>query len=164
MQVGGQQLAGVDDSVLNYLLDLSVGIRKFNELQANGIIDGTIKGNRSELNSRLVRDEQRYISGELIALKNKNSRLYNNVISTMNRSANPKDSFTKFMLFISAPTVTAAANDARKELGRDIDFSIESDRVLMGEKLIGRIRAAEERHSNTGCKQMSGGEGITCRY
>jgi hypothetical protein len=136
-QPGGARAAGVSGPVYNALSTLSTSIRQFNEGQANRVIDGSISGTRDQVNRQLVREEQRFITGQLNEMKARDSALYGDVISTLNKAANP-DLAMGLALGATAPSVSAAANETREALGRDIDFANESDRVRMGDNLVRR--------------------------
>ncbi len=128
---GGKAIAGVNPEADNYLNALSQGIADFNDGQAAKIDSGQIKETGRALDLRLVKDEQSYIQKALNGLQASNPELYRNVISTMNTNANRSDLFGS-MNSVTDPNIARAANMARAELGRAINFGSEADRNVMG--------------------------------
>lgn len=127
----GAEIAGLTPEVGAALNDLSQGIMDFNEGQVARIESGEITETGSALDARLVADEQRFIQGRLSQMQNANPALYNGVISTMNFNANRTD-FWGGVNAMTDPNIAQAANLARAELGRPINFANEHDRNVMG--------------------------------
>ncbi len=128
---GGKTFAGASPEADTYLNVLSQGIADFNDAQAARIDSGQIKETGRALDLRLVKDEQTYIQKSLNGLQSSNSRLYRDVIATMNMNANRSDVFG-WINSLTDPNIARAADLARAELGRAINFGSEADRNVMG--------------------------------
>lgn len=127
----GADIAGLTPEVDAALNDLSQGIMDFNEGQVARIESGAITETGPALDARLVADEQRFIQGELNSMQSSNPALYAGVIDTMNFNANRTD-FWGGVNAVTDPNIAQAANLARAELGRPINFANEHDRNVMG--------------------------------
>lgn len=127
----GHEVAGLTPQVDTALNDLSQGILDFNKGQVGRIESGQITETGPTLDARLVADEQRFIQGRLNQMQSSNPDLYNGVISTMNFNANRTD-LAGAVNAMTAPNIARAANLARAELGRPINFANERDRNVMG--------------------------------
>jgi hypothetical protein len=134
---GARANAGIDDKTYNALDKLSQGIEDFNKGQIARLRSGEITGSRDQINRRLVSDEQKFITKQLGTMRQSDPSLYMSVISTMNRNANiDLSSRTGIELSIANPGIMGAAQMTRSQLGRNIDFSNEADRTLMGNNMI----------------------------
>lgn len=131
---GGDLIAGVSPEVGDYLNNLSQRIADFNDQQVARIESGEITETGRALDLRLVGDEQGFIQGELNQLQGSNPGLYGDVISTMNANANRNDFFGG-VIAMTDPNIARAANLARAEVGRPINFASQHDRNVMGKYL-----------------------------
>ncbi len=98
-------------------------------------------GTRPGLDQQLVHNEQTTVQGQLNSLQQSNPDAYKTTISEINRALNPgtlgKEASS---LFSTDKAFQGVLNGVRKDLGRDIDFSKQSDREAIGNALINHVR------------------------
>jgi len=144
-----QLLAGADmplsgfvisDSSASYLASLSAMLEGLNRNVAGSIMAGGLQG--PGLDARIVHMEQTAVQGELDKLSESDPRQYKSFIGSMNSLLNGKG-------FVDRAASKAFGTDraygrildrVREGLGRDIDFSKQSDREAIGNKVIDHIR------------------------
>jgi RHS repeat-associated protein len=123
----------------DFLQHVSAKLEKTNGSIAAEIRNATATGR--ELDHSTVHREQTVVQGELDALKKTSLFLYNHVIADINRVLNP-DSVMRFLGSIAETdeTYNRILDGVRSDLGRDIDFSIQSDREAIGKAVVDYIR------------------------
>jgi len=91
------------------------------------------------LDAKIVNMEQTKVQSSLDTLQKSDVTAYNNLIQDANKLLNPSDGVKRV-----APDTDAAYNNfldqVRKGLGRDIDFSRQSDRENIGNAVIKHIK------------------------
>jgi len=131
---------GISAQTTNFLEGVGENLQKLNETEASAIQNGTLSG--PGLDQQLVHNEQTAVQGQLDALQQSNPGAYNQTISEINGALNPT-SYLDRKITSAAPTDAAfqgVLNGVRKDLGRNIDFSKQSDREAIGNALINHIR------------------------
>ncbi|MBZ2183598.1 MAG: hypothetical protein K7J46_02730 [Bryobacter sp.] len=99
-----------------------------------------------DLDSRMVHMEQSKVQGALDNLKKSDRAAYQTLIKEGNAGLNPtKDMRTLGSTFGTDKVYLGVLDGVRKKLGRDIDFSRQSDREAIGNALIQHI------HKTGGC-------------
>ena len=134
----GPAVSGLDSQTRNAIDNLSQGIADFNKGQMDRLRNGDISGSRTQINSHLVRDEQKYITKRLDKMRADNRNLYNKMISGINRSAN--GARQEGLMGITDSLMSTAAGITHMQLGHDIDYANESDRITMGNNMIGVVQ------------------------
>jgi RHS repeat-associated protein len=136
----GVRIEGVSAQTTNILEGVGQRLEQFNEGAALMIVTGSMSG--PGLDQKMVHNEQTIVQGELDKLKQSNPNAYTKTISEINSALNPNNPF-KGWLSSRFPTDKAfqgVLNGVRKNLGRNIDFSKQSDREAIGNALIKHIR------------------------
>lgn len=126
--------AGFGPDARDFLNTTSQEIFEFNEGQFSKVMSGEITERGQALDMRLVRDEQVFLQGRLNKLAQSNPALHAEVISGMNTNANRTD-VAGALNSITDPNIAQAANMARGQLGRLIDFNNINDRTTMGNNM-----------------------------
>ena len=101
------------------------------------IRDGKLKNEANrKLDNRLVVTEQRKLTELLGNLKNNDPDKYNKIIAESNATLNPGDTIRAVLPATDKAYVENVLDPVRKELGRDINFASQGDRVQIGYKLV----------------------------
>ena len=132
----------VSGQTATFLEGVGKDLEKMNLKEAAAIASGSLGG--PNLDSRMVHAEQTEVQHQLDDLKSSSPDKYNAAIKEINAALNPKAGTFQNALSNIAPTDKAynqVLDEVRKELGRDIDFSKQSDREAIGNALIAHIRA-----------------------
>jgi hypothetical protein len=124
-----------------------------NQAEASAIQNGSLSG--PNLDQQLVHNEQSAVQGQLNNLQQSDPATYGKTISEINGALNPGAAGQFFSTRFATDKAYAAVLDGvRKDLGRNIDFSKQSDREAIANALIKHIR------QNGGCdvngKKQSG--------
>ena len=137
----GVRMMGVSAQTSNFLEGVGEKLQKINESEASAIQNGTLSG--PNLDQQLVRTEQLAVQAQLDALQQSNPDAYNQTISEINRALNPIPGSFDQRVSSAFPTDAAfqgVLNGVRKDLGRNIDFSKQGDREVIGNALIDYVR------------------------
>ena len=129
----------VSQQTASFLDSVGTKLQSFNEGVTHLIGTGEFRG--PNLDEQLVHSEQTIVQGQLDSLKQSSPSGYDKMISDINNALNP----TGAKGFLSSLQDTDKAfagvlDDVRKTLGRNIDFSKQGDRELIGNSLIKHIR------------------------
>jgi RHS repeat-associated protein len=130
----------VSSSTQTFLSTLGKDLQKMNSALASSIRSGALRGD--DLDARLVHLEQSQVQESLDSLKRSDPGKYNTVIAENNKLLN-RGMSSSVLSAVSPATDVAYLKvlaDVRKQLGRDIDFSRQTDREAIGNALIKHIR------------------------
>jgi len=132
-------IGGVSGQTSSFLEAVGQKLQAFNEGEAHLIGSGELSG--PGLDQELVHNEQTIVQGQLDGLKQANPDAYNQTILEINGALNPGvvGHFASTR-FTTDAAYTDVLNSVRKDLGRNIDFSKQSDREAVGNAIIKYIR------------------------
>lgn len=99
------------------------------------IQNGSINLTGSELSSYLLSSEQGHLQSILDRIQTDNPDFYGSLVDTMNASLNATDSRLQNLL-PEDRLYMSIVESARTQLGRNIDFSSQSDRIMIGNALL----------------------------
>ena len=136
----GRKAFSISGSTHSALSSIGQELQKLNATTVQDIRDGKLGG--PDLDAKLVHLEQSALQGQLDSLKKSDIGKYNTLISEANSILNPSGLTrlgTKAYSTDSA-FVTKILDPARKQLGRNIDFTNQQDRELIGNTLVKYIR------------------------
>ena len=124
----------------NFLESLGRDLEKMNKAELAAIQKGSLGG--PNLDARMVHMEQTEVQAQLDKLQQSNPTVYDKTIKEINGLLNPK---SDGQLLASSIFTTDAAfgrilDQVRSQLGRDIDFSNQSDREAIGNAVIENLR------------------------
>ena len=136
---GSSLIGGISGKTASFLEGVGQNLQKLNESEANAIQNGSLSG--PNLDQQLVHNEQSAVQGQLDGLQQSNPDAYKTTISEINGALNPGALGTFASTRFSTDKAYAGVLDGvRKDLGRNIDFSKQSDREAIGNALINHIR------------------------
>jgi hypothetical protein len=129
----------VSQQTANFLEGVGQTLEKLNQTEASAIQNGSLSG--SNLDQQLVHNEQSAVQSQLDNLQQSNPDAYNKTITDINGALNPGPvgQFAS-TLFGTDKAYAGVLDGVRKDLGRNIDFSNQSDREAIGNALIKHIR------------------------
>lgn len=129
----------ISSSTANFLEGVGENLQKLNESEASAIQNGTLSG--PNLDQQLVHNEQSAVQGQLDNLQQSDAAAYKSTISEINSALNP-GTVGQFAStrFATDKAYAGVLDGVRKDLGRNIDFSKQSDREAIGNALIKHIR------------------------
>jgi hypothetical protein len=114
-------------------------LEQLNNRAVVDVMDGSLSG--SDLDERLVNMEQTRVQDRLDGLREANPAQYQKTIEELNGALNPGVlGQVGSSLFSTDRAYGAVLDGVRKDLGRDIDFSRQSDREAIGNALVKHIR------------------------
>ncbi len=129
----------VSSDTRNFLTRVSGRLEQLNVNVARGLESGRISG--SNLDQRIVHAEQTVVQGELNSLRQNDAATYNRVVGETNALLNPRGLIAGMAnTYPSDRAYQRVLNGVRESLGRDIDFSKQSDREAIGNALIASLR------------------------
>lgn len=137
-------------------LEKNIGqdLEQLNSRTVEDIRSGSLAG--PNLDARLVHMEQTEVQKQLDSLNKSDSGAYAKTISEINSVLNPgKAGQVASSLFSTDRAFGGVLNGVRKDLGRNIDFSKQSDREAIGNALIQHLRqkgGCDVSNSVTVCK------------
>jgi RHS repeat-associated protein len=118
---------------------VSRDLETMNISTAIGIELGSISG--PHLDTELVHKEQSAVQGHLDALEASDPVAYKEVVTEANNLLNPQGLETLGANILGSDRAyQAVLNNVRKSLGRNIDFSKQSDREAVGKAVINKLR------------------------
>ncbi len=137
--IASSVLGGVSAQTGTFLEGVGQNLEKLNQQEMSAIQNGTLTG--PNLDQQLVHNEQSAVQTQLDNLRQSNPAAYSQTITELNGALNPG----KVGQFASTRFPTDAAyasvlNGVRKDLGRNIDFSKQSDREAIGNAVINHVR------------------------
>lgn len=133
--------AVVSGQTRGFMSNLSGSLEAMNMRMARGLESGSISG--AGLDQRFIRAEQNMVQGHLNSLMESNPAAYRSMISEVNGLLNPRGAMTGAANFYATDRVyQGVLAGVREQLGRDIDFSIQSDREAIGAALVGKLRSS----------------------
>ena len=136
---GSSLIGGISGNTASFLEGVGQNLEKLNQTEASAIQNGSLRG--PNLDQQLVHNEQSTVQGQLDALQQSNPGAYNTTISQINGALNPGPVGQFASTRFSTDAAYAGVLDGvRKDLGRNIDFSKQSDREAIGNALINHIR------------------------
>jgi RHS repeat-associated protein len=129
----------VSGQTASFLEGVGQNLEKLNQTEASAIQNGSLSG--PNLDQQLVHNEQSAVQGQLNNLQQSDPAAYTKTISEINGALNPGT----FGQFLSTRLATDKAyagvlDGVRKDLGRNIDFSKQSDREAIGNAVINHVR------------------------
>ena len=127
----------VSQQTATFLEGMGLKLEAVNEGEAH-LIPGTLNG--PGLDKQLVHNEQSAVQGQLDSLKQSNPAAYAKAISEINGALNSNGLTRFFSDNAGDKDFNTVLDGVRKDLGRKIDFSNESDREAIGNALIKRMR------------------------
>ena len=105
------------------------------------ILSGAKNGSPATLDAQMVHMDQTGVQSQLDKLRHTDPDKYARIIKDINASLNPGVFKSKLGKIAGSDRAFSAILDAvRAKLGRNIDFSIQSDREAIGNALIDHIR------------------------
>jgi hypothetical protein len=122
----------------HFLGSVGQNLEKLNQRQAAGIQNGTLRG--ANLDQQLVHNEQSSVQRQLNALQQSDPKAYRNAINQINGALNGAVAGSLQRLIGTDRAYAGVLAGVRKNLGRNIDFSKQSDREAIGNALIKHIR------------------------
>jgi RHS repeat-associated protein len=128
----------VSKQTANFLEGVGQKLEKLNQAEASAIQNGSLKG--SNLDQQLVHTEQSAVQGQLDSLKQSDAAAYSKTITEINGSLNGLVTKGLEQLTGTDRAYAGVLAGVRKDLGRDIDFSKQSDREAIGNALINHVR------------------------
>jgi RHS repeat-associated protein len=141
MSIPGFGGAFVSAGTRSFMAGLSDRLEQLNIGVARGLESGRIAGER--LDQRIVHREQSVVQEQLNGLQRANAAEYNRLIGETNSMLNPRGAAAAAAgAYPSDRSYQQVLNGVRQDLGRDIDFSRQSDREAIGNALIDRVRAS----------------------
>jgi RHS repeat-associated protein len=133
------RMNGVSAQTASFLEGVGEKLEKLNQAEATAIQNGSLKG--PNLDQQLVHNEQSSVQGQLDSLKQSDPNAYNKTITEINGALNPgslgKEAAS---LFSTDKAFQGVLDGVRKDLGRNVDFSKQSDREAIGNALINHVR------------------------
>jgi hypothetical protein len=120
------------DITAGFLEGIGQKLQRFNQSAASRIESGTMHG--PGLDQDLVHQEQSIVQEQLDGLRNLDPQAYKAAIADINGAINRASTNTLGLLLDN--DYTTVVRRVRKSLGRDIDFSKQSDREAIGVPLI----------------------------
>jgi RHS repeat-associated protein len=129
----------VSQQTASFLEAVGQSLEKLNQAEAGAIQNGTLSG--PNLDQQLVHNEQSAVQSQLDTLQQSNPAAYRTTISEINAALNP-GSVGQFAStqFSTDKAYARVLGRVRRDLGRNIDFSKQSDREAIGNALIDHIR------------------------
>jgi len=129
----------ISGSTQDFLGAVGQDLLQLNRSAAADIQSGKMSG--PDLDSRMVHMEQSKVQGALDNLKKSDPAAYQTLIKESNAGLNPTGGLrTLGSRFATDKAYLGVLDGVRKQLGRDIDFSKQSDREAIGNALIQHIR------------------------
>jgi hypothetical protein len=128
----------VSKQTASFLEGIGQKLQTFNRTVVNQIESGKLSG--PGLDQRIVHAEQTNVQGQLDSLKNVDPGGYAKTIKEINGSLNGLVTKGLEQLTGTDRAYAGVLAGVRKDLGRDIDFSKQSDREAIGNALINHVR------------------------
>lgn len=129
----------ISGSTQQFLGAVGQDLLQLNRSAAADIQSGKMSG--PDLDARMVHMEQSNVQGSLDALKKSDPAAYKTLVAESNAGLNPTDRMRKVGSVYSTDKAYLGVLDGlRKQLGRNIDFSKQGDREVIGNALIHHIR------------------------
>jgi RHS repeat-associated protein len=134
----GSRIA-ISGSTKDFLSTLGTDLQKMNSGIAGSIQNGSLSG--EGLDPRIVHMEQTKVQGSLDQLKKSDPAAYRKVVEDSNTALNPTGLMRTAATTLDTDKAYMKVLDGvRKDLGRNINFSKQSDREAIGNALIQHIR------------------------
>jgi RHS repeat-associated protein len=144
----------VSEKTANFLEGIGGHLEDMNVNAATAIARGNITG--PDLDARLVHMEQTEVQNMVDTLRQDDPAKYNQTITEINQSLNPGILGNAFgNIYATDRAYHDVLDGVRNDLGRDIDFSKQSDREAIGNVLIKHVR-------ETGGCDLTGEKGQGC--
>jgi RHS repeat-associated protein len=144
----------VSSTTSSFLEGVGENLQKLNESEANAIQNGSLSG--PNLDQQLVHNEQSSVQGQLDSFQQSDSAGYTKAIGEINGSLNGMVTQGLEQLTGTDRAYAGVLAGVRKDLGRDIDFSKQSDREAIGNALIKHVR-------QTGGCDLNGSKQAGCK-
>jgi RHS repeat-associated protein len=128
----------VSGQTASFLEGMGQKLEKLNQTESNQIQAGTLSG--PNLDQQMVHNEQSAVQGQLNDLKQSNPAAYTKTIGEINGALNGITAKGLQQLSGTDRAFAGVLAGVRKDLGRNIDFSKQSDREALGNALIKHIR------------------------
>lgn len=133
------RMNGVSAQTASFLEGVGQKLEKLNQVEASAIQNGSLKG--PNLDQQLVHNEQNAVQAQLDSLKQSDPNAYNKTVTEINGALNPSAAGTaESYVFSTDRAFQGVLDGVRNDLGRDIDFSKQSDREAIGNALIQNVR------------------------
>jgi primase-polymerase (primpol)-like protein len=129
-------------------------LQKLNASEANAIQNGSLSG--PNLDQQMVHNEQTSVQGQLVSFQQSDSSGYAKAIKEINGSLNGMVTKGLEQLSGTDRAYAGVLAGVRKDLGRNIDFSKQSDREAIGNALINHVR-------QTGGCDLNGNKQAGCK-
>jgi RHS repeat-associated protein len=150
----------VSDPTRQFMRQLSSELEKMNQGTALAIEHGSLS--HSNLDAVMVHKEQTAVQERLDALSNKDPKAYASMIKEVNGLLNPTGAMNSasevYGTFTTNGVYLGILNGVRNSLGRDIDFSSQSDREAIGKAAIDYL------NSLPGCRPLRDAIGTSCKF
>jgi hypothetical protein len=144
----------VSRKTASFLEGMGQNLQKLNESEANAIQNGSLSG--PNLDQQMVHNEQTSVQSQLDTFQQSDSSGYANAIKEINGSLNGMVTRGLEQLSGTDRAYAGVLAGGRKDLGRDIDFSKQSDREAIGNALIKHVR-------QTGGCDLNGNKQAGCK-
>jgi RHS repeat-associated protein len=128
----------VSGQTASFLEGVGQKLETLNQRESSEIQAGSLGG--PNLDQRLVHNEQSAVQDQLNGLKQSNPKAYTKTIGEINGSLNGIATKGLQQLSGTDRAYAGVLAEVRKDLGRNIDFSRQSDREAIGNALIKHIR------------------------
>ena len=138
LSLPGAQLV-VSASTRTFLANLSGRLEALNVAAAKAIESGRLGGGR--LDARVVHMEQTAVQGALNGIREQNPNSYTTLIKEVNGLLNSSGALRALgSAYPSDASYQRVLDGVRRDIGRNIDFSKQSDREAIGNALVGELR------------------------
>jgi RHS repeat-associated protein len=144
----------VSSKTASFLEGVGENLQKLNESEANAIQNGSLSG--PNLDQQMVHNEQTSVQGQLDSFQQSDSSGYAKAIKEINGSLNGMVTKGLEQLSGTDRAYAGVLAGVRKDLGRNIDFSKQSDREAIGNALINHVR-------QTGGCDLNGNKQAGCK-
>jgi RHS repeat-associated protein len=144
----------VSSKTAAFLEGLGQNLERLNRTEASSIQQGSLSG--PDLDQRLVHNEQSAVQDQLNSLRQSDPSGYSKIIGEVNGALNGLLTQALEQLSSTDRAYAGVLADVRKQLGRDIDFSRQSDREAIGNALIKHVR-------QTGGCDLNGSKQAGCK-
>lgn len=130
----------VSSSTRSEMASISSRLESFNRSTAAAIENGRLGG--ANLDAELVHREQTVVQTQLNALQKNDPESYKSLVSQVNGLLNPSGGTAiAANLYATDSRYQSVLSSVRKSLGRDINFSNQSDREAIGNALVKSVKA-----------------------
>ncbi len=128
----------VSGKTVNFLEGVGQNLEKLNQMEAEAIQNGSLSG--PNLDQQLVHNEQSSVQDQLDDLQRSSPTGYMRIISDINGSLNSAVTQGLEQLSGTDRAYAGVLEGVRNDLGRNIDFSKQSDRETIGNALVNHVR------------------------